>query len=93
MKDWLFLGEKNDAFGFQALVNSITRIPTAVLDRSRSLSDVGIAERMQWASDRITTRLEDQAYSLMGLFDINMPLLYGEGKKAFIRLQEEILKS
>jgi hypothetical protein len=32
------------------------------------------------------------AYSLLGIFGVNMPLLYGEGKKAFIRLQEEILK-
>lgn len=47
---------------------------------------------MSWAVDRQTTREEDIAYSLMGLFDINMPLIYGEGPKAFIRLQEEILR-
>src|SRR5450756_1783726 len=47
---------------------------------------------MSWASRRSTTRSEDVAYCLMGLFDVNMPLLYGEGAKAFIRLQEEILK-
>ena len=47
---------------------------------------------MSWASKRKTTRVEDQAYSLMGLFNVNMPMLYGEGKKAFIRLQEEIIK-
>lgn len=39
-----------------------------------------------------TTRIEDRAYCLLGLFDVNMPLLYGEGEKAFIRLQEEIVK-
>ncbi|KAF3048922.1 hypothetical protein E8E11_009876 [Didymella keratinophila] len=39
------------------------------------------------------TRAEDIAYSLLGIFDVNMPLLYGEGKlKAFRRLQEEIMK-
>ncbi|KAI0480905.1 hypothetical protein GGR56DRAFT_628085 [Xylariaceae sp. FL0804] len=48
---------------------------------------------MSWASNRQTTRVEDMAYCLLGIFDINMPLLYGEGKKAFIRLQEEIIKS
>lgn len=48
---------------------------------------------MSWASGRVTTRVEDQAYCLMGLFDVNMPLLYGEGKKAFARLQLEIIKS
>ena len=48
---------------------------------------------MSWAALRETTRPEDIAYCLMGIFDVNMPLLYGEGeKKAFYRLQEEILK-
>lgn len=40
---------------------------------------------------RKTTRTEDMAYCLMGIFDVNMPLLYGEGEKAFLRLQEAIL--
>jgi len=48
---------------------------------------------MSWASKRQTTRIEDQAYSLMGLFGVNMPLLYGEGTKAFFRLQLEIQKN
>lgn len=47
---------------------------------------------MFWASYRDTTRLEDIAYCLMGLFDINMSMLYGEAWKAFLRLQEEIMK-
>jgi ankyrin repeat protein len=47
---------------------------------------------MSWASKRKTTRAEDLAYCLMGMFGINMPLLYGEGEKAFTRLQEEIMK-
>ena len=48
---------------------------------------------MSWAADRQATRPEDIAYSLFGIFDTNMPLLYGEGKKkAFFRLQEEIMK-
>lgn len=51
-----------------------------------------VAEKMSWAAQRQTTRLEDEAYCLMGIFGINMPLLYGEGKKAFVRLQEEIIK-
>jgi len=48
---------------------------------------------MAWASRRETTRVEDEAYSLMGIFGVNMPLLYGEGRNAFQRLQLEILKS
>lgn len=51
-----------------------------------------IAQRMSWASRRKTKRQEDIAYCLMGIFDVNMPLIYGEGNRAFIRLQEEILK-
>jgi hypothetical protein len=58
-----------------------------------SLNTFGIARRMSWASDRETTRKEDEAYCLMGLFDVNMPLLYGEGTRAYTRLQEEIIKT
>ncbi|KAK0641950.1 heterokaryon incompatibility protein-domain-containing protein [Cercophora newfieldiana] len=55
------------------------------------LSEASIAQKMSWAANRRTTRLEDTAYCLLGIFGINMPLLYGEGKQAFIRLQEAIL--
>jgi hypothetical protein len=52
-----------------------------------------VAQKMSWASKRETTRIEDRAYSLMGLFGVNMPPLYGEGENAFIRLQLEILRT
>jgi hypothetical protein len=48
---------------------------------------------MSWASKRVTTRTEDIAYCLIGIFGANLPLLYGEGERAFIRLQEEIMRS
>ncbi|KAF0320846.1 HET domain-containing protein [Colletotrichum asianum] len=51
-----------------------------------------VARRMSWAAGRATTREEDRAYSLLGIFSVNMPLLYGEGSRAFVRLQEEIAK-
>lgn len=51
-----------------------------------------IAQRMSWAAKRKTTRIEDMAYCLMGIFDVNMPTLYGEGSKAFLRLQRKIMK-
>ena len=54
---------------------------------------VSVAEKFSWAAERVTSRREDQAYCLLGLFDINMPLLYGEGDRAFDRLQEEIIRS
>ncbi|KAI8715236.1 HET domain-containing protein [Fusarium sp. LHS14.1] len=57
------------------------------------LMEASVAERMIWASRRETTRVEDKAYCLMGIFDVNMPLLYGEGDKAFFRLQQEIMKT
>jgi hypothetical protein len=57
-----------------------------------TLCSASVARRMSWAARRRTTRIEGVAYCLMGIFDVNMPLLYGEGEKAFIRLQEEIIK-
>ena len=75
-----------------AQLAEITGIDETVLDMTESLESVSVAKRMSWAATRKTTRLEDEAYALMGLFNVNMPLIYGEGKKAFIRLQEEIMK-
>ncbi|KAK3486785.1 uncharacterized protein B0T23DRAFT_325307 [Neurospora hispaniola] len=62
-------------------------------DLEAVLRDTSVATKMSWAAGRQTTRVEDQAYCLLGLFDIHMPMLYGEGKKAFARLQQEIMKS
>ncbi|KAK0814980.1 hypothetical protein LTR59_000735 [Friedmanniomyces endolithicus] len=59
----------------------------------RYLENFSIAQRMSWAASRQTSRVEDTAYSLLGLFDTNMPMLYGEGGNAFIRLQEHILRN
>jgi hypothetical protein len=89
---WNQLGDKRHLAG---LINSITRIPELVLTSSiisHRLDNYCIAERMAWASQRKTTRVEDLAYCLLGIFDVNMPLLYGEGEKAFLRLQQEIMK-
>ena len=63
------------------------------LPRIRSLSLYSVAQRMSWAADRNTTRIEDRAYSLLGIFGVTMPLLYGEGQRSFTRLQEEILRT
>jgi hypothetical protein len=57
------------------------------------LKRISAAQKMFWASKRETTRVEDIAYCLMGLFDINMPMIYGEGHKAFERLQLAIINS
>lgn len=52
-----------------------------------------MAQRMYWAAGRRTSRVEDRAYSLMGLLGVSIPMLYGEGEKAFERLQLEIIKT
>ena len=57
-----------------------------------NFEEASVAQKMSWASNRVTTRIEDQAYCLLGIFGINMPPLYGEGEGAFLRLQLEILK-
>ena len=74
------------------LLEEITLVPVCILRFEKDVADVSIAGRMRWASRRETTRAEDMAYSLMGVFGINMPTLYGEGKNAFYRLQEEIMR-
>ncbi|KAF9775200.1 hypothetical protein IL306_006718 [Fusarium sp. DS 682] len=90
-RDWSYLGSK-DEDKFIGLVSKITSIERSILRGQKSLAQLSVANRMRWASYRQTTRAEDIAYSMLGIFDVNMPLLYGEGKRAFMRLQEEILK-
>ncbi|KAL5321358.1 hypothetical protein ACEPPN_009314 [Leptodophora sp. 'Broadleaf-Isolate-01'] len=71
----------------------ITRIPVKTL-RGTPLSDFSITERMSWPASRKTYRQEDKAYSLLGIFDVNMSLIYSEGKdRAMQRLREEIEKA
>ncbi|KAI8944620.1 heterokaryon incompatibility protein-domain-containing protein [Xylaria longipes] len=74
------------------ILSTITGIERVYLEGD-ALEDASAAKKMSWAAHRQTTRIEDIAYCLLGIFDINMPLIYGEGKKAFKRLQEEILKA
>ncbi|KAL6808235.1 heterokaryon incompatibility domain-containing protein [Trichoderma camerunense] len=73
-------------------LEEITGIDAIVLDGSDPLQQVSVGRRLSWAANRETTREEDLAYCLLGLFDVNMPLIYGEGGKAFLRLQEHILQ-
>ncbi|PIL36600.1 hypothetical protein GSI_00289 [Ganoderma sinense ZZ0214-1] len=88
-KEWEGLGTKD---GLADLIQDITFIDRGVLTHEIALSDESVAERMRWAARRETTRVEDEAYSLLGIFEITMPTLYGEGRHAFRRLQEEILR-
>ncbi|KAK3365327.1 hypothetical protein B0T24DRAFT_561203 [Lasiosphaeria ovina] len=88
--NWSYLGSKTDN-EFLDLLSDITQIRQDVLTHEVPLSQISVASRMCWAANRSTTRIEDIAYSLLGIFDVNMPLLYGEGTNAFIRLQEAVL--
>jgi hypothetical protein len=87
---WNEIGEKRQ---LEKEISEITGINSDVLRDHRSLYTKSIARRMSWASSRETTKTEDIAYCLMGIFNVNMPLLYGEGERAFIRLQEVIMRS
>ncbi|KAK3314282.1 heterokaryon incompatibility protein-domain-containing protein [Apodospora peruviana] len=86
-KSWNFRGTKRDT---AESLSVITGIDQEVLLHQRELSTIAVARRMSWAAPRRTTRIEDRAYSLLGIFDIHMPLIYGEGQNAFTRLQEMI---
>nr|OQO21674.1 hypothetical protein B0A51_10548 [Rachicladosporium sp. CCFEE 5018] len=88
--NWTRVGSKA---GLCDMLSEITRISGRILEDRRLLRFASIAQRMSWAAKRESSRVEDQAYALLGIFDVNMPLLYGEGSKAFIRLQEEIIRS
>ncbi|RYP45700.1 hypothetical protein DL768_007999 [Monosporascus sp. mg162] len=87
--EWKRCGTKQ---GLQGLLHKITNIPLAVLMDGDKVHSECIARRMSWAAHRQTGRIEDQAYCLLGIFGINMPMIYGEGWQAFRRLQEELIK-
>jgi len=99
-QQWVELGYLEE---YAEEISKITGIDGAALWRKVSWRDPSlglenkfgsycVATRMSWASTRQTTRPEDMAYCLLGIFNINMPLLYGEGDRAFRRLQEEIIR-
>ncbi|KAH7335627.1 heterokaryon incompatibility protein-domain-containing protein [Pyrenochaeta sp. MPI-SDFR-AT-0127] len=86
-REWKYLGDKNS---LEQEIHDITGIPVQALQGS-PLAQFSIDERMSWAAKRATIREEEAAYSLLGIFDIHMPLIYGEGREsAFKRLLKEI---
>ncbi|KAI1319405.1 heterokaryon incompatibility protein-domain-containing protein [Xylariaceae sp. FL0255] len=87
-RNWGFINERQSLSG---LIQDVTHISYGYLEGSVKLSAANVAEKMSWLSGRKTTRMEDIAYCALGLFNVNMPLLYGEGSKAFWRLQQEIV--
>ncbi|KAI0149475.1 heterokaryon incompatibility protein-domain-containing protein [Xylariaceae sp. FL1272] len=94
---WNFVGTR---LSLCHQLHEITSIPPSVLERESDsdmyrwhyLRSHSVSNKMKWAIGRRTTREEDMAYCLLGIFNVNMPLLYGEGSKAFTRLLKKIVK-
>jgi hypothetical protein len=87
--NWNKIGSKAT---LSEVLSQITGISCTALQGAQ-LGAFTVADRMSWAARRTTTRAEDMSYCLLGIFGVNMPLLYGEGEeRSFLRLQEEILK-
>ena len=96
-KEVLFYSKEGHFLGTKITLSQEIFLPTKIeefylVEPSRIFS-ASVSRRMSWASARVTTRTEDLAYCLMGMFRINMPMLYGEGERAFLRLQEEIMRT
>lgn len=86
-KGWTNLGEKASMI---SIIEEATGIPAQFLGGFR---DASVAQRMSWAAQRVRTRGEDMAYCLFGIFNVSLPIMYGEGASAaFSRLQEAILQ-
>ena len=86
-REWNYISRK------QKMLAEISAVTGIGAEHLNSIRGASVATKMSWVSRRQTSRLEDMAYCLLGIFDINMPLLYGEGRKAFLRLELEILKN
>ncbi|KAF4827487.1 Vegetative incompatibility protein HET-E-1 [Colletotrichum tropicale] len=88
-RSWQLLGSKNQLAG---IVEEVTGIPRPYLLGYVGLQSASVAQRMSWAAKRTTTREEDIAYCLLGIFNVMIPMIYGERNQAFTRLQEQIMK-
>lgn len=92
-KEVVFFDKAWERMGNRKTLADAIAMATGIPDEAyTALNSFSVAQKMSWASRRKTSKEEDIAYSLLGIFSINMPLLYGEGPRAFVRLQEEIIK-
>lgn len=88
-REWNLIGKKSELL---AELSNKTKIPEDILGHATSPSTCSVAQRMSWAAEKRTTKQEDRAYSLLGIFNVSMPLLYGEREQAFRRLQRAIIQ-
>jgi hypothetical protein len=89
-REWNERGTKRELC---ELVSAASGVPWPLLVGKTSVEDYAVARRMSWAARRQTTRVEDRAYCLLGIFNVHLSLIYGEGEKAFARLQAAIVQS
>ncbi|TBU47589.1 heterokaryon incompatibility protein-domain-containing protein [Dichomitus squalens] len=89
-RDWQLFGTKAALSG---AIEKITGIELSVLKQQKPLSAIPVIVRMAWAAKRETEKVEDRAYSLFGIFDVHLPMSYGEGDRAFFRLQAALLQT
>jgi hypothetical protein len=85
-QDWTLIGDRDDR-KVQMTLSEITGI-----NDLRDYKSASVTQKMSWVSLRTTTRIEDMAYCMLGIFGVQMPPLYGEGRNAFRRLQIELLQ-
>lgn len=88
-RDWSYLGTRAELSG---PLSAITGIHSTYLTGKEDFRKACIAQKMSWMADRTTTREEDMAYSMLGIFGVTMNPRYGEGTQAFMRLQELLLQ-
>ncbi|MCJ1422053.1 hypothetical protein MMC32_008422 [Xylographa parallela] len=89
-RKWTFMGAKKD---LTEHLSHVTRIDKRYLLDSREIKKASLATRLSWMAGRTTGYVEDIAYSMLGILDVNMPAQYGEGAKAFMRLQRMLMES
>ena len=91
--DFFSVGGKRigDKGSLERKITKATGIPSKAL-QGQPLSGFGVGERMSWTTNRTATRKEDEAYCLLDIFDVHLPLIYGEGENAWVRLHEAIEK-
>lgn len=89
-RSWNFVGTK---LTLAPAIAAASKIDPSYLTQGTPISRASLATRMSWASERVTTRDEDTAYCLLGLLDVNLDLRYGEGRRAFLRLQKLLVET
>ncbi|KAL8934367.1 MAG: hypothetical protein Q9216_005947 [Gyalolechia sp. 2 TL-2023] len=89
-RNWNFMGTKESLADF---LESVTGIAKSYLTGASDFRQASVATRMSWMAGRTTTLAEDIAYGMLGLLNINMTIYYGEGPKAFMRLQKTLMEN